>query len=226
MVATFAPGLGPPDAATSQQAHHSPGAHPATRTWAIARIELVAPARAVPGPATPDTGLRPAAGVPFRRAARVPDLFGRREDPTVSDRRVQPRSVPFRETERSAARRRVPRAWLHQRIRPTRPTTRQIPPASKARPTAGTDVRARGERILAPRSEGRPATRMSWLHPTRSSTSPSSRRFSIRGNSLRGLDRKARGPAEPFGFGRRVSPFRRRLARTLPGRDRAGTDRA
>src|SRR5437763_13861000 len=93
MVATFAPFLGPPDDATSQQAHHSPGAHPATRTWAIARIELVAPARAVPGPGTPDTGLRPAAGVPFRRAPRVPKLFSQRVMPNVSYHRRQPLTV-------------------------------------------------------------------------------------------------------------------------------------
>src|SRR5437667_12311521 len=160
--------IGPLADARHPRAPRSPGAHPATQTWAIIRIEIVAAGRAIPGPRMPDTDLRPAAGEPFRRITRVPTGSGPSEGPTFSDLRIQPRSVPFRANETFALPRKALRVWMRRRIRPTRPTTRRIPSASKARPTAGTDAQARGERVQALPEEALQAARMSSLHPTRS----------------------------------------------------------
>src|SRR5438309_10874625 len=71
-VATLAPLLGPPADAIYPRDLRSPRAHPATPSWAIIPIEIVVAGRATPGPRTPETGPRPAAGAPFRRVPLVP----------------------------------------------------------------------------------------------------------------------------------------------------------
>src|SRR5437667_11244356 len=116
---------------------------------------------------------------------------------------------------------------MRQRIRPTRPTTKRIPWPSKAQPTAGTDAQARGEQVPAPLPEARRATRMSWLHPIRSSPRRSSMRSSTRGNSTQQRDGRGRVPAEPvehetragfFGRGSH-SCFQNRIARQATERE-------
>src|SRR5207247_9193215 len=98
----------------------------ATRTWPIGRIEIGAPGRTMPDLRTPDTDLRPAAGAPFPQVLRVPTWNGPAEAPSVSDLRIQPPQVPFRENETSAARRKAPRAWIGQKTPATRGTNTRI----------------------------------------------------------------------------------------------------
>src|SRR5438132_14175841 len=75
----------------------------------------------MPGLRTPDTDLRLAAGAPFPEVPRVPTWTGPAEGPSVSDLRVQPPQVPYRENETSAARRKALRAWMRQKIPPHPP---------------------------------------------------------------------------------------------------------